>query len=129
VAGPKQLNRWGDNMAKKKPAARGASGDGAKRRLHAFFRKLYSDPELMEKFGAGPSGRDAAMKGQNLTDEHQNLLRRGCVPEVIRALVGADASARTFTSTIVEGHAAIACAHPECQAFARAARKLKKAGG
>lgn len=116
----------------KKPAAKaGKSKAPAKRappreRLASFFRKLYKQPALMEKFSGSAQGREQVLEKSDLTVEHRNVLATGCLRDIILALAGADC---TINCTVnvgdddggEQGHSQL-CSHGDCQAF-RATKK------
>jgi hypothetical protein len=115
-------------MAKKKaPAAAAKPGRDAQsalpedtQRLHRFFRGLYQDPKKADQFNGGPKARQKLLAASDLSDAHKKLIKRGCIPDVIHALVGAPAIAAAYTS-MVDCQDGFACDHPECHALTAAA--------
>jgi hypothetical protein len=122
-------------MAKKKAASGAASpGSGGQsglpeetQKLHRFFHGLYADPDKADQFNGGPKARQKLLEASDLSDAHKKLIKRGCIPDVIHALVGAPklAAAMMFAIDCQDG---IACKHPECNALqaAAAGRMAKK---
>jgi hypothetical protein len=108
----------------KKPASKAARPRTAgKSALSGFYRKLWSKPDLMEKFTSGPAGRDAVISQSNLTPAHRKLVARGCLRDVMQALAGAPAVASASNTVPNYVHAAaVDCGHPECQAFMNAVK-------
>jgi hypothetical protein len=107
----------------KKPAPRAAARPktGGKSTLGAFYRKLWSKPDLMEKFSSSPAGRDAVIAQSNLTPAHQKLVARGCLRDVMQELAGAPAAASSTVPNYVHD-AGVDCGHPECQAFMKSVK-------
>jgi hypothetical protein len=109
----------------KKPASKSAapSKTAGRSALGGFYRKLWSKPDLMEKFSSGPAGRDAVIAQSNLTPAHRKLVAKGCLRDVMQALAGATAvsSANTTVPNYVHD-AGVDCGHPECQAFMNAVK-------
>lgn len=116
-------------MAKKKATA--ALGGGSTRsavpedtqRLHQFFRGLYQDPDKADQFNGGPKARQKLVDASDLSAAHKKLIKRGCLPDVIHALVGAPAVSAAMTMVVDCQTASIACEHPECQALKAAAQR------
>ena len=115
-------------MAKKKAAsgpAKPGSGGQAElpedtQRLHRFFRGLYADPDKADQFNGGPKARSKLLDASDLSDAHKKLIKRGCIPDVIHALVGAPKLAAMYMFAI-DCQDGIACKHPECNALQAAA--------
>jgi hypothetical protein len=106
----------------RKPNARVAAGlDKHTQQLHAFFHSLYKDPNLMHQFGSGAQGRQQALANSKLSAQHKALLTKGCVPEILHALVGAPA-VQAFNGTMVNTPETVTCGHPECLAFSNATK-------
>jgi hypothetical protein len=104
-------------MAKKKTTAKAAR---RKTTLGGFFRALHRDPETMRKFSADAKGRKAVIEQSNLAPAHKDLLKSGCVPDIIRALAGIPAGLESgYTS--VQCCDEITCGHVHCTAFSKAA--------
>lgn len=112
----------------KKPAAKAVKKAPAKRaapreRLAAFFRKLYRQPALMEKFSSSSAGREQVLAKSDLTEEHRQVLTTGCMRDILVALSGASGTLNTSVSVGVgddgggESDQLKLCNHPECQAF------------
>jgi hypothetical protein len=120
-------------MAKKKAASapRGRSAAPANpeetERLHRFFRGLYEDPDKADQFNGGAKARQKLLDASDLSDAHKKLIKRGCIPDVIHALVGAPKLSAAMMVAI-DCTDSIACKHPECNALqaAAAARTGKK---
>jgi hypothetical protein len=110
--------------AARKPNARATAGglDKHTQQLHSFFHSLYKNPDLMHQFTSGAEGRDQALASTKLSDPHKALLKKGCVPEILHALVGAPAT-QAFASQMIDCVDTIACGHPECAAFTNAIKK------
>jgi hypothetical protein len=123
----------GKSMAKKKAASGAAKpGSGGQlpedtQRLHRFFHGLYADPDKADQFNGGPKARSKLLEASDLSDAHKKLIKRGCIPDVIHALVGAPKLAATMMFAI-DCQDGIACKHPECNALqaAAAGRMAKK---
>ena len=90
--------------------------------LHSFFRELYSKPDLMEQFNAGREGRRQVLARSKLTRKHRELLTAGCIPDIIRSLVGAPRAALAANSTVVNCDDPVTCGHAECEAFSNAGK-------
>jgi len=111
-------------MAKKKaPPAAAKAGRGAQpvlagdtQRLHQFFRGLYQDPDKADQFNGGPKARQKLLDASDLSAAHKKLIKRGCIPDVIHALVGAPSLAADYMVS-VDCQDSIACGHPECHAL------------
>jgi hypothetical protein len=104
-------------MAKKKTTAKAAR---RKTTLGGFFRALHRDPETMRKFSTDAKGRKAVIEQSNLAPAHKDLLKSGCVPDIIRALAGIPPGAEAgYTS--VQCCDEITCGHVHCTAFSKAA--------
>jgi len=89
--------------------------------LAAFFRKLWSRPELLARFSRSPAGREEVLQGFNLSARHRRILVGGCMRDIIRELAGV--SAKTAASnTIIDCTDDPECGHPECKAFMKAVR-------
>jgi hypothetical protein len=106
-------------MAKKSKG----TGSGKKTSLPKFFRDLHKNPEKLEQFSAGPEQRAAIIDGSNLSDDHKDVLKKGCVPDIIRAFSGLPLISSPVASawTTVDCCDEIGCKHPHCNAFAAAA--------
>jgi hypothetical protein len=114
-------------MAKKKATA-APRGRGAQpvisedtQRLHQFFRGIYQDPEKADQFNGGPKARQKLVDASDLSAAHKKLIKRGCIPDVIHALVGAPAIAADLNMVVECCQPSIACRHPECHALRTAA--------
>jgi hypothetical protein len=121
----KPTKRNSKAKSSKKPASKAAARPktAGKSALGGFYRKLWSKPDMMEKFSSGPAGRDAVIAQSNLTPAHQKLVAKGCLRDVMQALAGAPAvaSANNTVPNYVSA-AAVDCGHPECQAFMNAVK-------
>jgi hypothetical protein len=114
----------------KKPASKSTKATKApakakappRERLAAFFRKLYKQPKLMQKFTESAASRKEVLANTDLTPQHQDLLATGCVRDMIGALSGAAPSDNTTISCLDDDGEAALCNHPDCNAF-RAATK------
>jgi hypothetical protein len=105
----------------RKPTARVAGGlDKHTQQLHSFFHSLYKNPELRQQFSSGAEGRHKALAGAKLTDGHKALLKKGCVPEILHALVGSPAA--PSNTMMVDTAGTLTCEHPECLAFSNATK-------
>jgi hypothetical protein len=115
-------------MAKRKATAKVAknrrrSSAASASQLQSFFRDLYSNPSLMERFNGGRENRRQVLERSNLTKKHRDLLTGGCVPEIIRSLVGAPRGARiAANSTVIECDDTVTCGHVQCEAFSNAVK-------
>lgn len=104
---------------KKAPARRALPRE----RLAAFFRKLYKQPGLMEKFSSSAAGREEVLAKSDLTEEHRQILAAGCMRDILVALSGASETMNTTVSVGVgdegdgDGDQLRLCNHPDCQAF------------
>lgn len=107
-------------MAKSKKS----SGRGKRKiSLAAFFRKLWSKPELLERFSESPEGREEVLRQFNLSARHKKLIVEGCVRDLIAELAGV--KTRSQTNTLISAVADLKCGHPECEAFIKAIKKRK----
>ena len=107
-------------MAKKKLAKTGVKRKAPRKlKLAAFFRKLWSQPALLDKFSESPAGRDEVLTKFNLSPAHKKLIAGGCVRDIIGELAGA--KTRSESSVVLntddDGDNEIDCGHPECKAF------------
>ena len=92
-------------------------------RLAGFFRKLYKQPALMQKFSASAAGREAVLEKSDLTAEHRNVLATGCLRDIIMALSGADCTVNcTIQCDPGDGGGSL-CEHAECHAFRTATKQ------
>src|SRR5258708_1130499 len=101
---------------KKSPAKKAA----AKIELRAFFRKLWSKPATLDQFSGRREGRDEVLGKFNLSPRHQDMLKRGCMREIIPELAGVTAT--PANSTVVNSMDMAECGHPECLAFTSAVK-------
>jgi hypothetical protein len=110
----------------KKPAPKAAARPKAsgKSTLGGFYRKLWSKPDMMEKFSSSPAGRDAVIAQSNLTPAHQKLVAKGCLRDVMQELAGvrAVAGANNTVNNVVSANGGVDCGHAECQAFMNAVK-------
>jgi hypothetical protein len=95
---------------------------GTKRKtsLAAFLRKLWSRPQLMERFAESRAGREEVIRQFNLTPRHAKLLLEGCVRDILVELAGAKTRVAMESTTVVncdKGGADVECGHPECESF------------
>lgn len=93
-------------------------------RLHAFVRSLYEKPALLKKFNAGDKARQKVIDGANLSSAHKDLLKKGCVPDIIGAMAGAAPpmpNADAF-NIMVNCCDVMKCDHPECHALTDATK-------
>jgi hypothetical protein len=96
---------------RKPPRPRGAD-------LAVFFRKLWSQPALLERFSSSPAGREEVLARFDLSSPHRALLVQGCVRDIIAELAGVQTSADSSTVIISCTDAERReCGHPECKAF------------
>lgn len=102
----------GKKMAvRKRPPSRGSD-------LAVFFRKLWSQPGLLERFSSSPAGREEVLAGFELSAPHRALLVQGCVRDIIAELAGVKTS--TAQSTVIiscTDDDRLECGHAECKAF------------
>lgn len=120
-------------MAKsRKPARRPARKTAARVPLAAFFRRLWSKPELLDRFSASPEGRAEVLAKFNLHPDHKEMLHKGCIRDVIRELAGvkpargAKATRMMMAnSTVINCTDDVDCGHMECRAFALAVRNTR----
>ncbi len=103
--------------------AKSKKSRGSKRKtsLPAFFRKLWSRPDLLERFSRSPKGRAEVLREFSLSARHQTILAAGCMRDILRELAGIKGVAE---NTYIIGAADdVKCRHPECQAFMKAIKK------
>ncbi|HUH92142.1 MAG TPA: hypothetical protein VL742_03220 [Casimicrobiaceae bacterium] len=98
--------------------------------LAAFLRRLWSRPDLMERFSQSRAGRQEVLKQFNLSARHSRLLLDGCMRDLVVELAGG-AKLAEYTTGIINcdhGGADVECGHPECKAFMAvvAKRPLRK---
>jgi hypothetical protein len=105
-------------MAKK---AKPKSGSKGKATLAGFFRTLHKTPGMMEQFSSGAAGRKAVIEQSNLAPAHKQLLKEGCVPDIIAALAGVKVVSTYPDNTSVQCCEEITCGHRHCHAFSKAA--------
>jgi hypothetical protein len=92
-------------------------------RLHAFLRNLYVKPKLLQKFNAGDKSRQKVIDGADLSDDHKALLKKGCVPDILGAMVGAPPTPSSAAFTLmIDCCDVMKCGHPECHALTDAAK-------
>jgi hypothetical protein len=89
--------------------------------LAAFFRKLWSKPELLARFSESPKGREEVLQQFKLSPKHKKLLIRGCMRDIIAELAGGPGPGEN--SFIINAADTVSCGHPECQAFMDAVEK------
>lgn len=94
----------------------------SKRRLSlaAFFRKLWSRKDLLERFSSGPEARAEVLREFNLAPAHRKVLEKGCVRDIIGALAGVSAPNSTV---VIDSSDVVTCGHAECEAFMSAVKK------
>lgn len=100
------------------------TGKGSRRKtsLAAFLRKLWTSREMMDRFSEGREGRREVVSRFNLKPGHARLLTEGCVRDIVVELAGGLPTASSTVSIGVEkGTADVACGHPECESFMKAA--------
>ena len=112
-------------MAMKKSSTARKSGRGAPnatpeetQKLHEFFRGLYQDRDRADRYN---KSRAELVDSSDLSDAHKDLIKSGCIPDVIHALVGAPSITADYMIS-VECQDSICCNHAHCRAFARAAK-------
>lgn len=116
-------------MAKKakRHAKTGVKSKAPRRvKLAGFFRKLWSKPELMEKFSSSPAGRAEVLAQFNLSGAHKKLISEGCVRDIMQELAGF--KPRTESSSVLvcdDDGEHIDCGHPECKAFVATLRQKR----
>src|SRR5258706_4196564 len=96
------------------------SRKGAKRKtsLAAFLRKLWSSPELMERFAESGEGRREVIARFKMSARHVRLLLEGCVRDIVVELAGGTVKAQTTVVIDCEGgDEDVTCGHPECKNF------------
>jgi hypothetical protein len=117
---PRKATKSKPRKPNAKVAAPATGGiDEHTRRLHSFFHSLYKNPTLMQQFTSGAEGRHQALATADLSDQHKALLKKGCVPEILHALVGGPPT-QAFSGQMINAVDTIACGHPECAAFSNA---------
>ncbi len=91
---------------------------GARRRigLAAFLRRLWSKPDLMERFSSGREGRAQVLAMFNLAPRHRTILEEGCVRDLVIELAGFKGPTIRDT-TVVNDADEVECGHAECKAF------------
>jgi len=99
--------------------AKTKKGKGRRVSLAAFLRKLWSKPDLMERFSLSRAGRQSVLSEFNLSAKHSRLLLDGCVNDIIAELAGGKKAGMTNTAIINCDHGGedCKCGHPECKAF------------
>jgi hypothetical protein len=95
------------------------------KKLHDFFRGLYQDPDKLDRFNSGPQGRQKVLDASNLSAAHKKVVKQGCIPDVIHALVGAPAITASYMLAI-DCQDPVSCKHAHCLAFAGAMRAPAK---
>jgi hypothetical protein len=92
-------------------------------RLHAFLRDLHTKPKLLQKFNAGDKSRRKVIDDADLSDEHKDLIKKGCVPDILGAMVGAPPKPASAAFTLmIDCCDVMKCGHPECHALTGAAK-------
>ena len=104
-------------QAKAKSAARKPTAKAGAADLAAFFRKLWSQPDLLERFSSSAAGREEVLARFDLSEAHKALLVKGRVRDIIAGLTSAPTP---NTNTIVVSCTdddRLDCGHDECKAF------------
>jgi hypothetical protein len=108
-------------MAKKSKGKSGAATP-KKTSLPEFFQGLDANPDKLEKFSSSQDGRKEVIEGSNLSDEHKDVLKKGCIPDIIRAFSGLppapEGTGATMAITCCDE---MGCKHEHCNAFSQAA--------
>jgi hypothetical protein len=99
--------------------AKSKTGPKRKVGLAAFLRRLWSKPDLMERFSQSREGRAQVIQEANLSARHAKLLMDGCVRDILVELAGATGLSENTTIIIDcdKNQADVSCGHPECQSF------------
>jgi hypothetical protein len=99
----------------REPTAKAGAAD-----LAVFFRKLSSQPDLLERFSSSPAGREEILARYDLPEAHKALLVKGRVRDIISRLEGAQI-APAYQTVIIGVSCAdddrLNCGHDECKAF------------
>jgi hypothetical protein len=111
-------------QAKAKGAARKPTAESGAADLAAFFRKLGSQPDLLERFSSSPAGREEVLARFDLSEAHKALLAKGRVRDIIAGLAAAQPT--PDTNTVIVSCAShddrLDCGHDECKAFMEAVK-------
>jgi hypothetical protein len=84
----------------------------------AFFRKLWSQPDLLERFSSSPAGREEVLARFALSEDHKALLVKGRVREIIAKLAAAQPIPDSSTVIIAcADDGQLYCGHDACKAF------------
>src|SRR4051794_27343833 len=84
---------------KRSPARRTPQRKSTRRTpLAGFMKKLWTDGKLMDRFTGGMASREKVIEGSNLSPHHKNLVRRGCVNDIMAELAGVDTSRMAVTA-------------------------------
>lgn len=94
--------------------------------LAAFFRALGTNPALLERFSSSPAGRARVLAKFNLSEEHESLLVRGRVQEIVGTLVANMCTLENCTINVGDSPetADQLCDHADCNAFRVAAKRV-----
>ncbi|HZX96902.1 MAG TPA: hypothetical protein VFE90_20445 [Myxococcales bacterium] len=80
--------------------------------------KLWSDPDLKDRFKQGRAAREQVVREANLSEHHGKLVVDGCVTHIMAELAGMDTTANTNGTIQIADM--VDCGHPQCQAFMNA---------
>src|SRR3954471_3493984 len=119
----KKAVRKGKATGRKGPARRKSPStrktpSARKTPLAAFLMKLWSDPDLKDRFKQGRAAREQVVREANLSEQHGKLLVEGCVSKIMAELAGLDTTANTNGTIQIADM--VDCGHEHCQAFMNA---------
>jgi hypothetical protein len=89
--------------------------------LTAFFKRLATDIDALERFAAGGKERESVIRESALSQAHKSLLTKGCAGEVFKELCGPSlvitkGSANSFVIGIpLFGAQDATCGHAVCR--------------
>ncbi|HEX4381497.1 MAG TPA: hypothetical protein VH083_01050 [Myxococcales bacterium] len=107
----------------KKSKGKSKAATPKKASLPEFFQGLDADPDKLEQFSSTLAGRKQVIENSNLSDEHKAVLKKGCIPDIIRAFSGLPpAPEGTGGATMaINCCDEMGCEHKHCNAFSQAA--------
>jgi hypothetical protein len=105
-------------QAKAKGVARKTTAKADAADLAAFFRKLWSQPDLLERFSSSPAGREEVLARFDLSEAHKAVLVKGRVRDIIARLAGLQPTPDSNTVIIAcADDDRLDCGHDACKAF------------
>jgi hypothetical protein len=105
------------NAKVKKPARK--TGGSKQVGMHEFFKTIWKKRELLEQFGKGGEHREKVLEKFKMKTEHKEILKNGCVRDVIQELAGVRATSAAM-NTVISSIEDVTCGHAECMAFSKA---------